>query len=537
MMDVKAQFFSLTPDRVLDAVEAGGTRVTGLCYPLNSLENRVYELEREDRSRIVAKFYRPLRWSREAILEEHRFLAELIEAEIPVCAPLAFPDGSTLKEVPHTPIWYALFPRVGGRAPEELSDEQLARLGRLLARIHQVGAAREAPARPSLTPDRYGTDSLEILAHSRLIPRDLLPGVLERGRTFVNATRPLFEGVAYHRTHGDCHLGNLLWGSAGPFFLDFDDALHAPAVQDVWLLTPGRDAEARAQREVFLRGYSELRGFERRQLHLIEALRGLRYLRYAAWIAQRWDDPSFQHAFAHVTAPRYWQELQADLGEQTALVQEDLRALQLSGGSQTTPRGPAPPPSWKPTGTAVEPSPSRPEAHRFQQNTLERSSPPGGGLEGADSTSAPSSTSLEAGSRFPLRRVRVGEEDWQRILAIRTEVYVEELERDIDLELDGRDRESFQLLALTVEGRAGGTLRYRLGEGTLEVDRLAVLYPHRRKGIGTALVEAAVRLAGEARLKAVQVALPETEVAAARAFLQHRGFSGEGTTLTRKVRG
>jgi len=429
-MNIQEQFFSLTPDRVLDAVEAGGTPVTGLCYPLNSLENRVYELEREDRTRVVAKFYRPGRWSQDAILDEHRFLLELIDAEVPVCPPLPFPDGETLRQVSGTGIWYALFPRVGGRAPEEFDPDQLRRLGALLARIHTVGAAQVAPFRRPLTPETYGRESLEAMDKAGVIP-------LEEGRRFhavveglMKAMTPLFEGVAVHRVHGDCHPGNLLWGSQGPFFLDFDDLVTGPAVQDIWMLVPGRDRYAVQDRDALIEGYTTLRDFDRRTLRLIEPLRALRYLHYAAWITRRWEDPSFPRAFPHYGTPRYWSGLLQDLEEQ----------LELIGGEA---------PAGSPT-----------ERARLQ---------------------------------VEVRPVSVESDEFQRVLAIRTEVFVEELGRDLDVELDGQDRSAIHLLAVDGDGRAVGCARLRSPglEGWMPLDRVAVMPGFRKRGFGRALVQQA----------------------------------------------
>jgi Ser/Thr protein kinase RdoA (MazF antagonist) len=306
-------FFELTPDRVLQAVEAGGFATTGHVSALTCLENRVYDVRLEAGNHVVVKFYRPGRWSRETILEEHRFLAELREAEIPVCAPLAFPDGETLHEVEG--IRYAVWPRTGGRAPDEFDDEEIAMLGRLLGRIHNVGAARDAPARPRLAGAEAVLEPLERLEDG-FLPLECA----RRYRVAVEEVAKLYEAwareVPCHRIHGDCHVGNLLRGDEGWFFLDFDDFVAGPAVQDVWMLLPARDAEGERQRALLVEAYRQFRDFDARWLRLVEPLRAFRYVRYAAWIARRWQDPAFPDAFPHFGSAEYWENETRDLEEQ-----------------------------------------------------------------------------------------------------------------------------------------------------------------------------------------------------------------------------
>lgn len=503
----KAQFFSLTPDRVLDAVELAGLRVTGMCYPLNSLENRVYEIEREDRSRVVAKFYRPGRWSEATILEEHTFLQELADAEIPVCPPLRFRDGYTLKKVGGTPIWYALFPKVGGRAPEEFSEDQLRRLGALLARIHTVGAARTAPHRRALTPETYGLESLAILEKSGFVTPESMGPLHDVTVAIVQAMHPLFFDVPVQRVHGDCHPGNLLWGNQGAFFLDFDDMVMAPPVQDVWMIVPSRDAEGKAQRDILLEGYRTLRQFDHRTLRLVEALRALRYLHYAAWISTRWDDPSFPRAFPHFDTPRYWNGLVSDLEEQLELVQEAASSPDLM-------------------------QQSRPIHRMAGQDSLANRS--GQDLEDDEQ---PASIQLNVSRRvhYDVKPVTPTDDDWQRLLMIRTEVFVEELDRDLDAELDGKDRTSQHLLASTAEGKAAGCVRLRTGgrgEGVV-LDRLAVLYPHRRKGVAKQLFKKSEELA---RTMGEVLTIESTPDAVE--WFEARGYSRirpDATTLRRKA--
>jgi len=326
---VESFFFRLTPERVLRAVEAGGFRPTGHCTALNSLENRVYDLRLEDGHHVVAKFYRPARWSREALLEEHAFLADLRDAEIPVCVPLAFADGSTLHRVEG--IWYAVWPRTGGRAPDELDDEQVAILGRLLARIHNVGATRPAPHRRRLTADAFVREPLAGLEARGLLPASCA----NRYREAALAAAAIYEersrGLPVHRIHGDCHMGNLLRGDAGWFFLDFDDFVEGPAVQDVWMLLPARDAEGARQRRLLVEAYRQFRAFDGRWLDLVEPLRALRFVSYAAWIGRRWEDPAFPAAFPHFGTLEYWEKETADLEDQ-------LRRIE-SGAEECAPAG------------------------------------------------------------------------------------------------------------------------------------------------------------------------------------------------------
>ena len=334
------QFFALTPDAMLDAVEpALGVRATGRCMQLNSLENRVYEIELEDERSVVAKFYRPGRWSRAAILDEHRFLAELVENEVPAVAPLALAGGGSIAELGGR-ILFALFPKVRGRGRVELDDLQLAIAGRLLGRLHNIGARGEAPARRRLTVEEFVHAPLAALgllssgsepraAGSGLgldgdapgiIPPAQAPRYRALARAIAERAAPLLARAPQIRLHGDCHLGNVLWNESGPFFLDFDDMLVGPPVQDVWLVVRGRGEEADREREVLLAGYEQMRAFDRAELRLIEPLRALRMIHYAGWIARRWDDPSFPRAFPDFGTPRYWAEETQALDEQLGLI-------------------------------------------------------------------------------------------------------------------------------------------------------------------------------------------------------------------------
>lgn len=315
-------FFELTPDRVLDAVETAGIRCTGRCQPLNSFENRVYDVEIEwegegkppnpSAAHRVVKFYRPGRWTREQILEEHEFLSDLEDAEIPAVGPLKFQDGSTLKTL-DSGIHYCLFPKIGGRAPDELDEAGLRRVGRLLARIHAVGRMKSAKARVRLSPDTYGIANLEYLLEKNLIPEEFRARYETAAREICGLTREWFAETRTQRIHGDCHLGNLLFGSSGWFFVDFDDMVVGPPVQDLWLLLPGRD---RQKLEVLLEGYEEIGEFDRTSLRLIEPLRALRFIHYTGWIARRWDDPAFPAAFPNFGSYRYWKDETEDLERQ-----------------------------------------------------------------------------------------------------------------------------------------------------------------------------------------------------------------------------
>lgn len=331
-------FYSLTPERVLEAVEKAGFRCTGRCLPLGSMENRVYDVELEfeegekpalisARSRVV-KFYRPGRWTEEQIREEHRFLLELEEEEVPVVAPLRFPNGDTLQREEGSQLYYALFPKVGGRSPDEFDFPMLERIGRLLARIHIVGSRSPAPSRVRLNPSTYGRASLRFLLESGTIPPPHRERYTRAVEDLCTLSEPWFDAAKIQRIHGDCHRQNLLWNDAGPFFLDFDDMVQGPPVQDFWLLIPGRDVESKQQLDVLVEAYEELRPFDRSTLRLIEPLRALRWIHFSAWIAKRWEDPAFPRGFPQFAESRYWEEQVLDLEDQLSYLRgrsEDQR--------------------------------------------------------------------------------------------------------------------------------------------------------------------------------------------------------------------
>jgi Ser/Thr protein kinase RdoA (MazF antagonist) len=308
------QFRALGPESALEAAEAAGLRPSGHCAMLRCLENRVYDLRLEDGAHVVVKFYRPGRWSRAAIEDEHRFLTDLRAAEIPACAPLPLLDGESVGQLEG--IHFGVWPRTGGREPDpELDDEQLAILGRLLARIHGVGAARRPTDRPVLDAESALLDPLDEICERELLPAHCEERYCAAVERLADAYAQRLEGVALLRIHGDCHLGNLLYGREGFFFLDFDDFGVGPAVQDVWALLPGRDAEGVRQRARLIEAYRQFREFEPGWLALVEPLRAARFLKISSWLARRWDEAPFRSTFPHFGTELYWERETRDLEE------------------------------------------------------------------------------------------------------------------------------------------------------------------------------------------------------------------------------
>lgn len=318
-------FLSLTPERVLDAVEVAGLATSPVCYPLNSFENRVYEVELEDKTRVIAKFYRPGRWSRAQILDEHRFTTELADEELPVCPLLPFGDGETLKEVDG--IKYCLFERRGGRAPDELTESYAERLGMLTGRMHAVGGRHDAEHRVRINGDTYVRDNLRWLEEHGTVPLHLRDRFFAAANFIADTADELMAGKETIRLHGDLHLGNLLVRDGLFNVLDFDDMVVGPPVQDIWLILPGRDAWASRLRETFVEAYQNFRDFDRSTLSLIEPLRGLRMVHYATWLARRWHDPIFPRTWPHFTTERYWTDQTADLEDLVTTIKEDRGQL------------------------------------------------------------------------------------------------------------------------------------------------------------------------------------------------------------------
>lgn len=319
-------FAELTPERLLAALESLGLSPDGRLLALNSYENRVYQAGFDEAEPRVVKFYRANRWTDEAILEEHAFAEELAEREIPVVPPQRI-HGHTLHH--HEGLRFALFPRVGGRAPE-LGDPAIREwMGRFLGRIHAVGALRDYTHRPALDIASFGEEPRSWLLEHAALPEDLREAWSSVSAMALDGVRRCFERAgpfAPLRLHGDCHAGNVLWNEyadpPGPQFVDFDDSRSGPAVQDLWMLLSGSREEMSAQLGDVLAGYEDFHDFSLRELHLIEALRTLRLLHYSAWIARRWDDPAFPAAFPWFGGQRYWQDRILELREQIALMDE-----------------------------------------------------------------------------------------------------------------------------------------------------------------------------------------------------------------------
>lgn len=316
-------FSTLTPDCVLDALESVGLYSDGRLLALNSYENRVYQVGMEDGPPLVAKFYRPARWTEAAILEEHAFVHELVENEIPVVPARTLQNGKTLHEF--AGYRFAVFARHGGRAPELDDPATLEWLGRFIGRIHAVGALKNFEHRPALNLQTFGTEPRDYLLANNFIPPDLLDAYRSVVTQALDGVQRCYDRAGDVRTlrlHGDCHCGNVLWTDAGPHFVDFDDSRSGPAIQDLWMLLSGERRDMVRQFSDLLAGYEDFAEFDTRELHLIEALRTLRLIHYAAWLARRWDDPAFPVAFPWFNTQRYWQDRILELREQVALMDE-----------------------------------------------------------------------------------------------------------------------------------------------------------------------------------------------------------------------
>lgn len=315
-------FATLTPDLVLDAVESLGYLSDARVLALNSYENRVYQVGIEGSEPLIAKFYRPERWSDAAIREEHSFSHELADCEVPVVAPLQR-EGESLFE--HAGFRFALFPRRGGRAPEPGNLDQLYSLGQLLGRLHGVGASRPFSHRETLAVDNFGHAALASLLDGDFVPRSLLPAYESVARDLLKRLDELFARVPYTaiRLHGDCHPGNLLHRDDAFHVVDLDDCRMGPAVQDLWMMLAGERQERLSQLSELMDGYQEFHDFDSRELALIEGLRALRLLHHSAWIARRWDDPAFPLAFPWFANERYWGDQILSLREQLAALDEE----------------------------------------------------------------------------------------------------------------------------------------------------------------------------------------------------------------------
>ena len=310
-------FYALTPDHILEAFEQAGICCQPAVRFLNSLENRVVTVEDGEGARWVAKFYRPCRHSREALLEEHHFLKELNDGGLPVIPPLELKQGGSGTLGSTAGIYFTVFPHRQGRPPEELNAAKASLLGELLARVHSIGFRQPFSHRHVWHPPAFGDAEITIL--SRVMPSDIWSRYEKSARRVIEWLKPRLADTPTGRIHGDFHRGNLLWSSQGPCIVDFDDTTMGPPVQDIWMMVSGRDDEALELRELMVRAYEKHRPFDRKSLEMVEPLRAFRYIRYAAWLAARQKDPAFVRVLDDFGSRSYWREELTELDSQLEL--------------------------------------------------------------------------------------------------------------------------------------------------------------------------------------------------------------------------
>jgi Ser/Thr protein kinase RdoA (MazF antagonist) len=326
-------FHLLTPDHFMKAAELLGKRLSGRVMALNSLENRVYEVELAQSidygpafspTHVIIKFYRPGRWNESQILEEHQFLQELTEFEVPVVSPIEC-EGKTLHQDEETKLWFALFPKVQGRLKDELNKEETEQVGRLIGRIHNIGSMKSFRHRLALNPVTFVQMSGEALAQTKPVDHPSFGYYLELLKQLQSLLTPQFAHLTNQRLHGDFHRGNIVWSRSGPLAVDFDDCLTGPVEQDLWLLFAGTDEESVKDKERFLDAYKEMtRKATPIRYDLTESLRAMRMVHFNAWIAKRWQDHSFQRTFPQFPTANYWDQQLIDLRIQLGLIQERL---------------------------------------------------------------------------------------------------------------------------------------------------------------------------------------------------------------------
>jgi Ser/Thr protein kinase RdoA (MazF antagonist) len=323
-LSVFSPFNDLSPDNLLEALAAVGVESDGRLFELNSYENRVYQIGLASGGSCIAKFYRPSRWSDAQILEEHAFASELASADLVVSAPMTL-SGVTLHT--HAALRFAVFPKLAGRAPELDGADSLELLGRALGRLHAVGAMGRFAHRPRLSVERLGWKARDTLLDSPVVEGVIDSALIDRYAEVsaallekVEASLDRYGPLSQIRLHGDCHLGNILWSDTGPVFVDLDDCMTGPRIQDLWMLLSGSADEQEGQWQALMRGYRQFHHIDESERELIEPLRSLRMIHHSAWIAQRWDDPAFPRAFPWFTNGRFWQEHLSDLWQQVELL-------------------------------------------------------------------------------------------------------------------------------------------------------------------------------------------------------------------------
>lgn len=325
MSNIEAQdFYQLTPDEVLNALESVGFEPQAALLPLNSYENRVYQFRDYDDKKFVVKFYRPFRWSDDQILEEHKFSQQLSDAEIPVVAPIKIDQKTLFK---YHNFRFSVFENKGGRTPNLDDKETLIWLGRFIGRIHLMGESHSFQYRPELNWQDFAKNSRNFLLDNNFLPSHIEEAYSTTSQFIVEHCQTIFEkypNINTIRLHGDCHPSNVMWTESGPHFVDFDDSRMGPAIQDFWMLIT--DTENKFQWNALIEGYEDFREFDDHELVLVEPLRAMRMLHYSAWLARRWSDPTFQYNFPWFNGNRYWEDQVLSLKEQHAVLQNSMNS-------------------------------------------------------------------------------------------------------------------------------------------------------------------------------------------------------------------